>query len=101
MSSRTLQAGDGATVLRPIMITSRPVIEIRHALLVERVCGNIWRVRFPGEPSERSHLRIVHGGVWQSRPDEMIAALVDHFRAALDPAVLTEFFPITSSGKHG
>lgn len=101
MSRRTLQPGDGATLLRPITITARPVIEVRDALLIERVCGNVWRVRFPGEPFDRTHLRIVHGGVWQSRPDEMVAALIDHFRAALDPAVLTEFFPITPSGKHG
>jgi len=101
MSSRTLRPGEEATVFRPVTITARPVIEVRDALLVERVAGNVWRVRFPGEAVDRTHLRIVHGGVWQSRPDEMVAALVDHFRAALDPAVLTELFPITPRGKHG
>jgi len=101
MSSRILKPGDGATVLRPIMITARPVIEARNAVLIERVCASVWRVRFPSEPVDRTHLRVVHGGVWQGRSDEMIAALIDHFRAALDPAVLTEFFPITPSGEHG
>jgi len=101
MSSRVLKPGDGATVVRPLMITARPVIEVRNALLIERVCGNFWRVRFPGEPVDRTHLRIVHGGVWQSRPDEMVAALIEHFRAAFDPSVITELFPITPSGTQG
>ena len=54
----------------------------------ERVPGipDLWRVRFEHEP-HRLHTRLVHGGVFQRDPDEILRALDLEWRVRNDPAL--------------
>ena len=96
MPSPILKSGNDATVLGRMVIPVRPFIEVRRGRLIGLVYpdANVWRVHFPDEPPEITQLRVVHGGAWQTHVDEIVAGLVDHFRATGDrAALLTEFFP--------
>jgi hypothetical protein len=87
-----LTRGQRATILRPISFAAFPQIEGMGELIAP-VLGipNLWRCQFEGEPHTR--VRFVHGGDWQRNPDQMIAALLDHYRASIDRSILTDFFP--------
>jgi len=72
-----------------IPVMRRPFIEGR-ARIIEAVRGlsDLYRVQFEGEYVTR--LRLVHGGIWQSDPEAMSEALLNHFRVSLMPELLVE-----------
>ncbi|HVT26640.1 MAG TPA: hypothetical protein VHE81_01350 [Lacipirellulaceae bacterium] len=43
---------------------------------------------------EQLQRRFVHAGPWQDESDEILAALLDHWRASIDPTLLTTFGPL-------
>jgi hypothetical protein len=89
MSTRLLRPGARVIVPAPLALDGFPRIEGR-ATLVEPVAHipNLWRVRFLAE--RRTHLRFIHPA-FQDHPQHILAALIDHYRAAIDPAILADF----------
>lgn len=85
-----LRPGMEVLVPHPIKIVERPHTEGR-AELIQRMshAPDVWRVRFVGEDITR--LRFVHAGIWQSAPEQLLASLLLHWRATLDPSLLSEF----------
>jgi hypothetical protein len=92
MSTRLLRPGARVIVPAPLALDAFPRIEGR-ATLVEPVAHipNLWRVRFLTE--RRTHLRFIHPA-FQDQTQHILAALTDHYRAALDPAILADFSPL-------
>ena len=92
MTSRPLRRGDRVNVPR-LRIPFRPFFETRSGLLIAATpdIANLWTVGLPGDAEPQ--LRFVHPGVWQTNADEILAGLLDHFRATVDPSVLAELFP--------
>lgn len=82
--------GDRVKLLAPLALNALPKAE-PAAILVGPITGvpNLWRVRFEGDLTGRTHLRFVHTSLLSNTPG-IIAALTDHFRANIDPALLFE-----------
>lgn len=83
-----MSTGDRVAVFRALM-ARQPAIEGMASILAPAgEIPNLYRVQFDGE--RRARLRFVHGGAWLSDPHGMLAALLDHWHASLDPSVLME-----------
>lgn len=80
------------TTIFRLALTGPPLLEGR-AKIIAAVPNipNLYDVRFVSE--RRIVRRIVHAGVWQSDPEGILAALIDHWRLRVTPELLLSEAP--------
>lgn len=89
--TRSLKPGDRVTVYR-FRLECRPLIEGQATIVATHdLEPNLYSVRFANERQTRT--RFVHTGVWQSHPEQMLAALIEHWRASVAPETYGDFLP--------
>ena len=91
-TTRRRAEGEIVSIYR-LPLAGPPTIEGRAEIIaaVPNI-PNLYDVRFV---SERLIVRrIVHAGVWQSDPEGLLAALIDHWRLSATPELLLSEAPI-------